>query len=333
MKSFFEQINKNELYTQIFMAWRHPEQDEKDGIVYYSDSQDLIKRMNNEPRSSRFVFHGFFDRSLWPRLVMSTLSKRCSWVCWGHDIYQHKTKKRGLKLRVMHYLHGLLARRFINNYALNNGDGELIKTLLKTNNVKVLPYPLIGSNALRNGNDTEHPIVILLGNSASPNNEHMQALDWLSQYAEEDIRIVVPLNYAGPKDYIEKVIDKGRALFGAKFEPITKMLDKTQYDDLLINTDVVFFAHQRQQGLYVVYSALKQGQKLYMRSDISSFSFLQEAGFFVSDAENISGMNFSNFIHMDDAQAAKNRQLMLAIFSEEALLPQWCEALKKLFKN
>lgn len=333
MKSFFEQLKLSVTYSQHFWTWRHPDQTEKEGFDYYSDSKELLIRMRQAPQSTRFVFHGFFDRSLWPRLVLSSLPKRCAWVCWGHDIYQHLEKKRGVKLRVMHYLHGMLARRFITNCSLNQGDAALIGNRLKSKNVNVLPYPLIASNGQRPTRDPKQPKVILVGNSASPNNEHIQALTWLSQYADENIRIVVPLNYAGPKDYIELVINKGQALFGNKFEPITQMLDKTQYDELLVNTDIVVFAHKRQQGLYVVYSALKQGQKMYMRSDISSFSALQQSGFFISPAENIRDMIFVDFTHTDQVQAATNRRLMMATFSEEALLPQWDKMLNSLFNN
>lgn len=333
MKSFFDKLPYTESYSQVYWAWQHPEQSEKEGFVYYSNSRQLVKQMREVSQSSRFVFHGFFDRSLWPKLALSGLEKRCAWVCWGHDIYQHRAEERSFKLRIMHYLHGVLARRFVANYGLNEGDAELIKNILKTTNVGVLPYPLIGSNAIRNNNNSQQPLVILLGNSASPNNEHIQALNWLSQYSDEDIRIVVPLNYAGPKDYVEQVMAHGQQMFGAKFEPITQMLDKTEYDQLLVNTDIVVFAHQRQQGLYVVYSALKQGQKMFMRSDISSYAALQQSGFFVSAAEEIADMQFADFVQMHEEQRAKNKQLMLATFSEEALLPKWNDMLVNFLRS
>jgi dTDP-N-acetylfucosamine:lipid II N-acetylfucosaminyltransferase len=329
MKAFLGTLFSQEECEQKFWAWSHPQQSKKEGVEYYLNSAELISKMQTEQYAVRFVFHGFFDPSVWPKLFFSTLPKRCVWVCWGHDIYQHKVQNRGFKKHGMHVFHALLARRFTHNYALNSGDAELIKKLLWVNNVSVLPYPLIGSNAVREPIKNLNQKVILVGNSASPNNEHIQALNWLKKFSDENVRLVVPLNYAGSKDYVDLVIEHGYRLFGDKFFPITDMLEKSDYDQLLANIDIAVFAHNRQQGLYVVYSALKQGQKMYLRSDTSSFASLQMAGFNISASEKIIAMSYKDFISVNEKSTNKNKDLLLSTYSEEALLPQWQSMIKK----
>jgi hypothetical protein len=331
MKSFLDKTQPNLPCNQLFWAWSRADQPAQDGFDYYANSGQLVALMQSMATNTRFVFHGFFDPSLWPKLLFSALPKRCVWVCWGHDIYQHRAPGRSLKQKAMHLIHVLLARRFIKSFALNQGDANIITQQLVTSNVAVLPYPLIGSNAVRAQSASPDKTIILLGNSASPNNEHIQALDWLKGFKDEAIEIVLPLNYAGPKEYVEQVIAYGQKVFADKFSPITQMLAKADYDQLLANVDIAVFAHKRQQGLYVVYSALKQGQKMYLRSDTSSFTALQGAGFDLCASEEISNMSFADFIDSQDLDMQKNKVLLSKTYSEEALLPQWQAMLEQLF--
>ncbi|MDN4503152.1 TDP-N-acetylfucosamine:lipid II N-acetylfucosaminyltransferase [Alteromonadaceae bacterium BrNp21-10] len=330
MKTFFDKVMEDQPCSQQYWAWHHPEQVEHLDFHYYANSVELMSLMKSAPVTTRFVFHGFFDRSLWPKLLLSNLSKHCIWICWGHDIYQHHTKGRPLKLKLMHFIHRLLVKRLVNCCALNAGDSELIKATLRTSNVDVLPYPLIGSNIERNVQGNDRPQTILLGNSASPNNNHIEALSWLSGFAEENIKIIAPLNYAGPVEYVQQVIECGNALFGDKFDPITQMLQKEEYDRLIASCDIVVFAHDRQQGLYVVYSAFKQGQKIFIRSNTSSFKSLNKFGFNLFASEKIAEMEYSEFINSNLQDAQNNQELMERTFSEKALIPQWQQALQQL---
>lgn len=329
MKEFLGTVlNANE-YTQKFWAWSHPQQNEKEGVDYYFNSAELIRKMKAEHHSVRFVFHGFFDTSLWPKLMFSSLPKRCIWISWGHDIYRHKAEGRTIKDKGMHLLHRLISRRLFQCYSLNKGDAEVTQNVLWPKSVKVMPYPLIGSNVIPAKKHTTEPYTILVGNSAAPSNEHIDALSWLSGFSDENIKVVVPLNYAGTAEYVKQVNDFGSKLFGDKFEGITRMLDKNEYDSLLASVDVAVFAHQRQQGLYVAYSILKFGKKIFFREKTTSYKSMISSGFRVDKSENISTLTFEQFIDITDIEYKRNPELMNKTFSEDALRPLWRAELKK----
>jgi hypothetical protein len=341
MRQFFEKINEkiNEkiVFNQHFWAWAHPEQETKAGFIYYQDNNDLITQMSAEPKSTRFVFHGMFTRRLWLKLVLSFLPKRCTWVCWGSELYQHKvakpSDKRSLKGFLALRLHILLVRRFQCVFSLNQGDGELIKQLLCQREVDVLPYPFIGSSGIATDTDNrdKKTKTILLGNSAAPSNEHIEALTWLAHLSEQPIKILVPLNYGGDPKYVETVVEHGKALFAEKFIAITDMLDKREYDKLLASIDVCVFGHHRQQGLYVVYSVFARQKKMYIRSSTSTYEGLKANGFVVFPSEDIASHSFDEFINIDFKTTEQNAQLMQYTFSPEALIPKWHEALSRLF--
>jgi dTDP-N-acetylfucosamine:lipid II N-acetylfucosaminyltransferase len=335
MRQFFEMIDEKVVFSQHFWAWAHPEQETKAGFFYYQDNNDLITQMSAEPVTTRFVFHGMFTRRLWLKLVMSSLPKRCTWVCWGAELYQHKLEpsvKRSLKGLLALLLHNLLVRRLQCVFSLNQGDGELIKQLLCQREVEVLPYPLIGSSGIETENSDSATKTILIGNSGTPSNEHIEALSWLAHLAEHPIKIVVPLNYGGDPEYIETVVNHGKSLFAGKFIAITDMLDKRDYDKLLASVDVCVFGHHRQQGLYVVYSVFTRQKKMYIRSNTSSYEGLKANGFVVFPSENIANQGFDEFVRIDAKTTEHNAKLMQFTFSQEALLPKWHNAFRRLFK-
>lgn len=324
MRKFFADVGKGADFQQVFWAWSAPQQTLEEGFVYFKNAKELLMKMRQMPDTARFIFHGMFDRSVWPRLFFSILPERCSWVCWGADLYEHMAADKTIPRRIAHIFHKALITRFLNVFALNDGDGELMYKFICKRQVITLPYPLIGSNAKPNKRKEK---LILVGNSANPSNEHFEALKSLSQFADEGIRVVVPLNYGGAPDYVQKVCDLGRLLFGEKFHGITNMMTKEDYDQLLADTDVTVFAHNRQQGLYVVYSMLKYGKKLYMRSDVSSFDSLRASGFRVFDIADIMDGCFADFISQSEQSVNTNSELMNNMYSEQALLPRWREQL------
>lgn len=328
MQKFFldvqdvQDVQDGPAFQQVFWAWSHPKQAKEKGLEYYQDGDELVKKMSQMPSSARFIFHGMFNRRLWPRLFFSKLPERCSWVCWGAELYEHMADQKTIPRRVAHLFHRGLVKRFANVFALNDGDGELINKFVCQRLVSTLPYPLIGSNATPN---IQNEKIILIGNSGNPSNEHIDALKWLEQYADQALRIVLPLNYGGSPKYVKKVCDVGRRLFGVKFHAITHMMTKDEYDQLLADTDVAVFAHRRQQGLYVVYSMLKYGKKLYMRSEVSSFHSLRAGGFTIFDSTDIDRSCFEDFVNQSEQSANINSEQMNNVYSEQALLPRWRE--------
>jgi len=318
-------------FKQSFWAWAHPEQKQDSDIWYYQDNQDLIAKMRAEDATTRFVFHGMFSRRLWWHLVWSRFPARSSWVCWGAELYQHKSNKLSVKGVLARLLHTFLVARLQQVFSLNKGDGDLIQKLLWQRPFSVLPYPLIGSEGINVEKSSAEFKTILVGNSGAPSNEHIEALSWLAHFADSPVKVVVPLNYGGTPEYVDEVIKYGKALFADKFVPLTDMLDKSEYDKLLASVDVGVFAHYRQQGLYVVYSLFLRRKKMYLRASTSSYASLIASKFVVFASEDVTTQGFSEFIDLDLETAESNAKLMQFTYSEEALLPQWRRALMALF--
>lgn len=149
--------------------------------------------------------------------------------------------------------------------------------------------------------------------------------------SKKNVEVIAPLNYAGNEKYIKTVINYGYKVFGDKFTPLTKMMTKASYDQLLSTIHVTVFSHRRQQGLYVVYAMLLMGKPIFLREETSSFKALMEQGFEINRTESLLGMSFEILSQIAFSKNSKNSSLMNTTFTEDALSPQWSNFLNGLF--
>jgi hypothetical protein len=219
---------------------------------------------------------------------------------------------------------------------LNKGDATLVGVYLKRSDAIVLPYPIQGIDLTKLSSLSHEPINtgelrLLVGNSAARSNNHISILETLGKYSSQNIRIICTLNYAGSQQYIDDVIFQGNKLFGDKFEAITEMLTKKQHNQLLESVDACIFAHERQQGLFVVYAMLAYEKAVFMKRKVSSFSYLTELGFSLNETEKIEHLNWQDFVSLV-SQKTNNLTLLENTISEKALAPQWLKLMKDLLK-
>lgn len=104
---------------------------------------------------------------------------------------------------------------------------------------------------------------ILLGNSASPTNNLLEALEQLSTLDLHGRRVVVPLGY-GHGGYRRAVVERGHQLLGDAFVPLETFLPLEQYLSIVGGCDIVIMNHWRQQGLGNVIAALHAGSRVVL---------------------------------------------------------------------
>lgn len=104
---------------------------------------------------------------------------------------------------------------------------------------------------------------ILVGNSATPENNHLETFALLATLDLSDRNVVVPLSYGDPA-YADEIESAGFELFGERFRPIRQYLPFTEYTKLIAQCDVIVMGHLRQQALGNVARALWQGAHVYL---------------------------------------------------------------------
>lgn len=137
----------------------------------------------------------------------------------------------------------------------------------------------------KNGNTVN----IQVGNSADPTNNHLETLEKLLPFKEQDIAIHVPLSY-GNQEYAQKVIKQGQEWFGDKFKPITKLIPFEEYLKLLGSIDIAIFNHRRPQALGNTITLLGLGKTVYVHGDTPQWSFFTDKGIVVGDTKLLANL-------------------------------------------
>jgi len=107
---------------------------------------------------------------------------------------------------------------------------------------------------------------ILLGNSATPGNNHVEAMEWLRDQELGARRVVVPLSY-GDKAYTKRIVELGAKWLGKNFRPLLDYYSIEQYNKISAECSVVIMNHIRQQGMGNVAASLYRGAKVILRPE------------------------------------------------------------------
>lgn len=118
---------------------------------------------------------------------------------------------------------------------------------------------------------------ILLGNSATPENNHLDALHALRPMMASDRRIICPLSY-GDQRYAELISREGNKMYGRRFVPLRDFVPLSEYFQLVRSCSVVAMPHLRQQAVGNVLMMMYAGARIVVEADNPVFRFLIRKG-------------------------------------------------------
>lgn len=274
-------------------------------------------------KADKIILHGLFDQDIVRLLaLMPWLAKKCYWVMWGGDLYAYSRKRKKIREHIDEFMRRLVISRIGHLVTYIKGDyqlaekwygatGKYHECLMYTSNTfdeRIAKNA--GSNLAANGTTN-----ILVGNSADPSNNHIEALEKLLPYRNQDINIFVPLSY-GDEAHARYVEDIGRRWFGEKFFPLTEFMPFDDYIKLLGGIEIAIFNHNRQQAMGNTITLLGLGKKIFMRNDVSQWDFLRDLDIIVFDINDL------NINKLDSACSSDNMYKVQKFFSKETLKNQ-----------
>lgn len=176
---------------------------------------------------------------------------------------------------------------------------------------------------------TESAKNILIGNSNSPECNHLDVLDILDNnrsYFDGDL--VVPLNYGEDSSYKVKVLLTGQSMFFDRFVPLLEFMDRLEYFTLLRNCSTAIFYHNRQQAMGNIIAFLYMGGRVYLSTKNPVYSYFKRIGIQVFDLD-------SDFIiygvsRLDEDLANSNRSILEKYFDDSIIYEQNKNLIEKL---
>lgn len=126
---------------------------------------------------------------------------------------------------------------------------------------------------------------ILLGNSAHPTNNHLDALSILKKISINSGRkIIIPLNYGNTK-YRKALIQAIKKIDGLEFVILTKLIPLEKYRNTIRSCNVMIFNTLRQQAFGTILHGLMMGTHIFFNKRSPQYLFLKNNGFKVSSIE------------------------------------------------
>ncbi len=199
----------------------------------------------------------------------------------------------------------------------------------------VVSYPVAGGNtelveelrSQKNPDDSDDSVNIIVGNSATETNQHFEALDLLSRFKSQNIKIYLPLNYGG-KDYelyADKVINYAVSIFGAeKVVPLREKLSGDEYLRFLSMMDVGIFNNNRQQAMGNISQLLLCGAKVYIRHDTSMWDHFESFGAVLHDiAEIHDDSDLEQLVSAEEETKVHNYLIMSGRHDTERKIKLW----------
>lgn len=157
---------------------------------------------------------------------------------------------------------------------------------------------------------------ILIGNSASPTNNHVDAFKQVLKYKQYDQKIIVPLSYGGSPEYLKFVTQKGNDYFGDDFVPILNFMPLNDYKELISSCGFAVFNHKRQEALGNINTMGYYGAKIFLNKESPIFKYFKKLDIHVF---NINGINkYSLGSSLSKKEIENNRSILYKLYSKEA---------------
>lgn len=163
---------------------------------------------------------------------------------------------------------------------------------------------------------------ILLGNSATETNNHLDAFEVLKRFRNDDIEIEIPLSY-GSENYQQLIAKRGKHIFGNKVELLTGFMLREEYIKQLSAIDIGIMFHNRSQAFGNCIALLGMGKKLFIKKNNPLWTLFTKTGIKVYDANTINKLSFEELKQpLPAEQKAQHRQVLQTAFSRAKRL-QW----------
>lgn len=159
---------------------------------------------------------------------------------------------------------------------------------------------------------------ILLGNSASLTNNHVEAIDLLSRLQLGNRKVYIPLSY-GDARYGKAVASYAARRLGDSAVGLDEYLPLNRYNELMSGCGIVIVNAYRQQAVGNILAALYLGAKVYL-NNTTVYRFLKRIGcaVFSVEADLLGKKDALELLSREVAE--RNRAILLNEFSMERVV-------------
>jgi hypothetical protein len=310
-------------------------------------------------KQADFIFFHYLTDKLSRILFKFRGKAKIVWIMWGADLYEYTPLKLydrhtsrildhkviSMIKKIYYSLHYTIRKVEIKNldYVISpyKGDIRLFKRYFKTKAecypLNIYTNPVDFENLNKEVDSLEEKYyfkkdgykLLLLGNSGTPTNNHLDVIIRLSKMKNQNFKIICPLSYGSP-GYIKKIIGKGKMFFGDRFIPLLEFLSPDIYYHILKQIDIAIMYHNRQQGMGTI-QVLVYLEKAICMKKTSAFFYLLERGVTIFSTQELEKLILSE-IELTENLSKNNKISATQYFSEKSAISS-IETLLNLVKG
>lgn len=249
---------------------------------------------------------------------------------WYKIINEIKTKRRLKETITQQYTKKLATIARIDNIITtpnNPYEIDLIKKLYPAFNANYIDGvfnqnvdQILVRHITAHNHNNNAPLKILLGNSADPTNNHLDACILINKMLRKDFVVYSPLSY-GDSEYASILQKKASRILGKRFQPITEFMSRDEYIDFIDSMDIVIMNHHRQQAYGNIVSSLMLGKPVFMKKNNAIYQTLSALG--IKSLYNIDDLNdriIQTAINNSIDNIQQTQANIYSVFSEEKRL-------------
>ncbi|PAU94005.1 hypothetical protein CK503_10095 [Aliifodinibius salipaludis] len=170
---------------------------------------------------------------------------------------------------------------------------------------------------------------ILLGNSSSATNNHLEALELLQNLDLGDRKVVAPLSYGSPK-YAKEIIKEGKQLLPDHFSPLTNFLPIEEYNKVISGCGIVIMNHYRPQAMGNIIASLYLGAKVFL-NDTDIYRYFKQLGCNIYLIEKDLTSSEETLVLLTQKQVRENRKILKNTLSMDVLVEELRHSFDQLF--
>ena len=188
----------------------------------------------------------------------------------GYQIYEQRRKSRDGAWHIA--LQNAMRRAEYTSFPLGSTERNAIAPDLKFEDEFRITY---ANDMVASPLQPGLPDHILLGNSATPTNQHWEALLTLKESNFEMTSILMPLSY-GDEEYANWISSKAQALYGSIVTCLRDFLPLEEYKQHIGACGTIVMNHSRQQALGNIYWALNSGKRVLLNPEGINYQHLSK---------------------------------------------------------
>jgi len=264
------------------------------------------------------IWHGLIfgaKRSLALCLMPQAL-KKSLWVMRGIDLFNWEKEGHGLKTWLTNQINYTVRKKIPYAATVSLADTEVYRKVFPGNKEPFyMPYPIAesafelmeqyrGVCPRPNGK-----VYIQVAHNAYTFNRHLEILDSIKHFQDENVRVIIPLSYGNDwynqeEGYARTVANCAVNYFGEKAAWLKRLMPPSDYSKLLCNVDISIYGASRQNGLGNILRSLYIGNKVYLSNQNPLFQYFKNCGIDVYETESISDLTFEEFCAPSDPSNA-----------------------------